>query len=41
MFVDRRPIRFSLYEFENITGLNCDMFDESDTVETDYIVFWN
>ncbi|VYS68209.1 unnamed protein product [Arabidopsis thaliana] len=29
--IDRRPIRFSLYEFENITGLNCDMFDESNT----------
>jgi len=39
--IDRRPIRFSLYEFENITGLNCDMFDESDTGETDYKDFWN
>ncbi|OAO91513.1 hypothetical protein AXX17_AT5G35660 [Arabidopsis thaliana] len=36
-----KPIRFSLYEFENITGLNCDMFDESDTGETDYKDFWN
>ncbi|OAP17165.1 hypothetical protein AXX17_AT1G38830 [Arabidopsis thaliana] len=39
--IDRRPIRFSLYELENITGLNCDMFDESDTREIDYKEFWN
>ncbi|KAL9830805.1 putative Ulp1 protease family catalytic domain, papain-like cysteine peptidase superfamily [Arabidopsis thaliana] len=31
--IDRRPIRFSLYEFENITGLNCDMFDEFTLLE--------
>ncbi|CAH8261950.1 unnamed protein product [Arabidopsis lyrata] len=39
--IDQRPIRFSLYEFADVTGLNCDFIDESDTCEAAYHEFWN
>ncbi|XP_048606242.1 uncharacterized protein LOC106369269 [Brassica napus] len=38
--IEGQPIRFSLYEFGEITGLNCDPFDINDKVEVDHKAFW-
>ncbi|CAF2150349.1 unnamed protein product [Brassica napus] len=34
------PLRFSLYEFGEITGLNCDPFDKHDVWDVDHQEFW-
>ncbi|CAH8266952.1 unnamed protein product [Arabidopsis lyrata] len=39
--IDQRPIGFSLYDFADVTGLNCDVIDESDTCEAACHEFWN
>ncbi|XP_024009662.1 uncharacterized protein LOC112084636 [Eutrema salsugineum] len=31
-----RPVRFSLFEYGEITGLNCDPFDPNDKLEIDH-----
>ncbi|CAN6858550.1 unnamed protein product [Brassica oleracea] len=38
--IEGQPIRFSLYEFGEITGLNCEPFDINDKVEVDHKAFW-
>ncbi|KAJ0264983.1 Ulp1 protease family [Hirschfeldia incana] len=38
--IDGQPIRFSLYEFGDITGLNCEPFNINDKVEIDHKPFW-
>ncbi|ESQ43378.1 hypothetical protein EUTSA_v10015990mg [Eutrema salsugineum] len=35
-----RPVRFSLLEYAEITGLNCDPIDHNDKVEIDHTEFW-
>ncbi|CAG7887862.1 unnamed protein product [Brassica rapa] len=37
---DSMPLRFSLYEFGEITGLNCDPFDKHDVWDVDHQEFW-
>ncbi|CAN6871060.1 unnamed protein product [Brassica oleracea] len=37
---DSMPLRFSLYEFGEITGLNCDPFDKHDVWDADHQEFW-
>ncbi|KAF8051521.1 hypothetical protein N665_1712s0004 [Sinapis alba] len=38
--IDCMPLRFSLYEFGEITGLNCDPFDKSEVWDVDHQEFW-
>ncbi|KAG2308949.1 hypothetical protein Bca52824_028697 [Brassica carinata] len=38
--IEGQPIRFSLFEFGEITGLNCEPFDINDKVEVDHKAFW-
>ncbi|CAH8314497.1 unnamed protein product [Eruca vesicaria subsp. sativa] len=38
--IDCMPLRFSLYEFEEIMGLNCDAFDQHDVWDVDHREFW-
>lgn len=38
--IDFQPIRFSLNEYEEITGLNCAPIDPSDTWDADHSEFW-
>ncbi|KAJ0234224.1 Ulp1 protease family [Hirschfeldia incana] len=38
--IDCKPLRFSLYEFGEITGLNCDPFDKDDVWDVDHQEFW-
>ncbi|KAG2328554.1 hypothetical protein Bca52824_011282 [Brassica carinata] len=38
--IEGQPIRFSLYEFGDITGLNCEPFNINDKVEIDHKPFW-
>ncbi|XP_048598164.1 uncharacterized protein LOC125579018 [Brassica napus] len=38
--IDWQPIRLSLLEFGEITGLNCDMFDNGDLCKVDHKEFW-
>ncbi|CAH8386711.1 unnamed protein product [Eruca vesicaria subsp. sativa] len=38
--IDCMPIRFSLYEFGEFTGLNCDAFDKHDVWDVDHLEFW-
>ncbi|KAG2251520.1 hypothetical protein Bca52824_081656 [Brassica carinata] len=38
--IDWQPIRLSLLEFGEITGLNCDMFDDGDLCKVDHKEFW-
>ncbi|KAG2306001.1 hypothetical protein Bca52824_025749 [Brassica carinata] len=38
--IDCMPLRFSLYEFEAITGLNCDPFDKHGVWDVDHREFW-
>ncbi|XP_024006486.1 uncharacterized protein LOC112082995 [Eutrema salsugineum] len=35
-----RPVRFSLLEYAEITGLNCDPIDPNDKLEIDHTEFW-
>ncbi|ESQ37567.1 hypothetical protein EUTSA_v10003101mg [Eutrema salsugineum] len=35
-----RPVRFSLFEYAEITGLNCDPIDPNDKLEIDHTEFW-
>ncbi|CAF1928934.1 unnamed protein product, partial [Brassica napus] len=37
---DSMPLRFSLYEFGEIIGLNCDPFDKHDVWDVDHQEFW-
>ncbi|KAF8113256.1 hypothetical protein N665_0053s0007 [Sinapis alba] len=37
--IDCMPLRFSLYEFGEITGLNCDPFDKSEVWDVDHQEF--
>nr|VDD21598.1 unnamed protein product [Brassica oleracea] len=37
---DSMPLGFSLYEFGEITGLNCDPFDKHDVWDVDHQEFW-
>nr|VDD32422.1 unnamed protein product [Brassica oleracea] len=38
--IDCMPLRFSLYEFEEITGLNCDPFDKDEIWDVEHESFW-
>ncbi|XP_023641942.1 uncharacterized protein LOC17893586 [Capsella rubella] len=38
--IEGSPIRFSLHEYEDITGLNCAPFVDDDIVEADHRDFW-
>ncbi|CAL9222787.1 unnamed protein product [Arabidopsis halleri] len=38
--IEGYPLRFSLHEFSDITGLNCDAIDEEDKVDVDHRKFW-
>ncbi|KAJ4872829.1 Ulp1 protease family protein [Raphanus sativus] len=38
--IDCMPLRFSLHEFGDITGLNCDPFDKDDVWDVDHQEFW-
>ncbi|CAL9222948.1 unnamed protein product, partial [Arabidopsis halleri] len=38
--IEGYPLRFSLHEFSDITGLNCDEIDEKDKVDVDHSEFW-
>lgn len=38
--IEGQPIRFSLYEFGDITSLNCEPFNINDEVEIDHKPFW-
>ncbi|XP_048619317.1 uncharacterized protein LOC125590176 isoform X2 [Brassica napus] len=38
--IEGQPIRFSLHEFGEITGLNCEPFNIDDKVEVDHKPFW-
>ncbi|CAH8390018.1 unnamed protein product [Eruca vesicaria subsp. sativa] len=38
--IDVMPLRFSLYEFGEIIGLNCDPFDKHDVWDVDHREFW-
>ncbi|KAG2322281.1 hypothetical protein Bca52824_015494 [Brassica carinata] len=38
--IEGQPIRFSLFEFGEITGLNCEPVDINDKVEVDHKAFW-
>ncbi|CAN7032058.1 unnamed protein product [Brassica oleracea var. botrytis] len=38
--IEGQPIRFSLYEFGDITGLNCEPFNINEEVEIDHKPFW-
>ncbi|ESQ56395.1 hypothetical protein EUTSA_v10027106mg [Eutrema salsugineum] len=35
-----RPVRFSLFAYAEITGLNCDPIDPNDKLEIDHTEFW-
>ncbi|KAL0685137.1 hypothetical protein Bca4012_051985 [Brassica carinata] len=38
--IDSMSLRFSLYEFEEITGLNCDPFDKDEIWDVEHESFW-
>ncbi|KAJ0245904.1 Ulp1 protease family [Hirschfeldia incana] len=38
--IENQPMRFSLYEFEDITGLNCDLFDTQEQWNVAHEDFW-
>ncbi|XP_019087961.1 PREDICTED: uncharacterized protein LOC109127510 [Camelina sativa] len=38
--IEGNPIRFSLHEFSDITGLNCEKIDEEDRVDVDHKELW-
>ena len=38
--IEDQPLRFSLYEFEDITGLNCDPFDTHEQWDVAHEDFW-
>ncbi|RID58816.1 hypothetical protein BRARA_F02084 [Brassica rapa] len=38
--IEGQPIKFSLYEFGDITGLNCEPFNINEEVEVDHKPFW-
>ncbi|XP_010458616.1 PREDICTED: uncharacterized protein LOC104739847 [Camelina sativa] len=38
--IEGSPIRFSLYEYEDITSLKCDMIDNENKVDVDHTQFW-
>ncbi|KAG2329822.1 hypothetical protein Bca4012_020648 [Brassica carinata] len=38
--IDYMPLRFSLYEFGEITGLNCDPFDKDEIWDVEHESFW-
>ncbi|CAN6873861.1 unnamed protein product [Brassica oleracea] len=38
--IDCMPLRFSLYEFGEITGLNCDSFDKNGIWDVEHESFW-
>ena len=38
--IDCMPLRFSLYEFGEITGLNCDPFDKNEIWDVEHESFW-
>ncbi|ESQ48174.1 hypothetical protein EUTSA_v10021997mg, partial [Eutrema salsugineum] len=38
--IDSQPIRFSLHEFEEITGLNCAPFQDKENWDVDHKEFW-
>ncbi|KAG2331773.1 hypothetical protein Bca52824_002953 [Brassica carinata] len=38
--IDCMPLRFSLYEFGEITGLNCDPFDKDEIWDVEHESFW-
>ncbi|KAG2259922.1 hypothetical protein Bca52824_079216 [Brassica carinata] len=38
--IEYQPLRFSLYEFEDITGLNCDPFDTQEQWDVAHEDFW-
>ncbi|EOA21538.1 hypothetical protein CARUB_v10001945mg [Capsella rubella] len=38
--IEGSPIRFFLYEYEHISGLNCNPIDVEDQVDVDHTEFW-
>ncbi|CAN6826339.1 unnamed protein product [Brassica oleracea] len=40
LLIEDQPLRFSLYEFEDITGLNCDPFDTQEQWDVAHEDFW-